>query len=146
MRVVIQRVRKALCEIEGRTVGAIGRGMVAFLGIGKGDRLQDAKYLAEKLVNLRVFEDDKRKMNLSLAQTGGEILIIPQFTLYGNCRKGLRPNFTDAAPPEIAKDLYLKFIELMKKRITKVERGEFGARMRILVDNEGPVTLILDSR
>lgn len=146
MRVVIQRVRKALCEIEGRTVGAIGRGMVAFLGIGKGDRLQDAKYLAEKLVNLRVFEDDKGKMNLSLAQTGGEILIIPQFTLYGNCRKGLRPNFTDAAPPEIAKDLYLKFIELMKKRITKVERGEFGARMRILVDNEGPVTLILDSR
>jgi len=146
VRVVIQRVRKALCEIEGRTVGAIGRGMVAFLGIGKGDRLQDAKYLAEKLVNLRVFEDDKGKMNLSLAQTGGEILIIPQFTLYGNCRKGLRPNFTDAAPPEIAKDLYLKFIELMKKRITKVERGEFGARMRILVDNEGPVTLILDSR
>jgi len=120
--------------------------MVVFLGIGKGDRLQDAKYLAEKLVNLRVFEDDKGKMNLSLAQTGGEILIIPQFTLYGNCRKGLRPNFTDAAPPEIAKDLYLKFIELMKKRITKVERGEFGARMRILVDNEGPVTLILDSR
>ncbi|MEA3485960.1 MAG: D-aminoacyl-tRNA deacylase [Candidatus Aerophobetes bacterium] len=146
MRVVIQRVRKALCQVDGETIGAVNKGMVVFLGIEKKDKLQDAEYLAEKLVNLRIFDDERGKMNLSLTQTKGEILIIPQFTLYGNCRKGLRPNFTEAAPPEVARRFYLKFIELVKKRIDKVENGEFGSRMRILVDNEGPVTLILDSK
>jgi len=145
VRAVIQRVRKALCQVEGKTIGAIDRGMVIFLGIGKEDKLQDAEYLAEKLVNLRIFDDEKGKMNLSVAQIEGEVLIIPQFTLYGNCRKGLRPNFIEAASPEIARGLYLKFIELVKKRIVRVENGEFGSRMRILVDNEGPVTLILDT-
>jgi D-tyrosyl-tRNA(Tyr) deacylase len=146
VRAVIQRVRKALCQVKGETIGAIDKGMVIFLGIGKGDKLQDAEDLAEKVVNLRIFDDEKGKMNLSVAQIGGEVLIIPQFTLYGNCRKGLRPNFIEAAPPEVAKRFYLKFIELVKKRIVKVENGEFGSRMRILVDNEGPVTFILDTR
>jgi D-tyrosyl-tRNA(Tyr) deacylase len=117
---------------------------VIFLGIGKEDGIEDIEYLAHKIINLRIFEDGKGKMNLSLAQVKGEMLVISQFTVYGDCKKGLRPNFARAASPEVAEQLYLKFIEIMKKKGIKAETGKFGAIMRVKVDNEGPVTLILD--
>jgi len=145
MRAVIQRVRSALCEVEGETVGSINKGIVIFLGIGKEDGIEDIEYLAHKIINLRIFGDGKGKMNLSLAQVKGEMLVISQFTVYGDCKKGLRPNFVRAASPEVAEELYLKFIEIMKKKGIKTETGKFGAIMRVKVDNEGPVTLILDS-
>jgi len=145
MRAVIQRVKEASCYVEGKKIGAIDKGIVIFLGIEKEDEADDAEYLARKVVNLRIFEDCRGKMNLSLHQVNGEVLVIPQFTLLGDCRKGLRPNFIRAAPPEVAKRLYEIFVELIKREIGKVEKGKFGARMRVLVDNEGPVTLILNT-
>jgi len=141
----VQRVRKASCEVEGKVIGSIDKGIVVFLGIGKEDNLKDAEYLAHKIAHLRIFEDDKGKMNLSLVQVKGEALVVSQFTVYGDCRKGLRPNFVRAASPDIAESLYLKFVELMKKEKVVVKTGKFGAMMRVTVDNEGPVTLILDS-
>jgi len=145
MRAVVQRVKKASCYVEGKKIGAIDKGIVIFLGIEKEDTALEAEYLAKKIVNLRIFEDCRGKMNLSLHQVKGEVLIISQFTLLGDCRKGLRPNFIRAAPLEVARRLYEFFVELMQREVGKVEKGKFGARMRILVDNEGPVTLILDS-
>lgn len=146
MRVIIQRAKKAECRVEGEVVGLINKGMVVFLGVKKGDKLSDVEYLVEKIVNLRIFSDEKEKMNFSLLQVKGEILIIPQFTLYGSCKKGLRPNFVEAASLEVAQQYYLKFIELMSKRVNTVENGQFGAKMRVVVDNDGPVTLIVNSR
>lgn len=145
MRAVVQRVKKSACYVDEQVIGSINKGMVVFLGIGKRDRVEDAEYLAEKIVNLRIFEDKKGKINLSLSQVGGGILLIPQFTLYGDCKKGFRPNFMEAAPVDSAKKLYLKFGELIRRRIDEVKEGKFGAQMRILADNDGPVTLILDS-
>ena len=146
MRVIIQRVKKAECLVKGGVVGFINKGMVVFLGVRKGDELADVEYLAEKIVNLRIFSDEKEKMNFSLLQVKGEVLVIPQFTLYGNCKKGLRPNFVEAASIKVARQYYLKFIELMSKRVNIVENGQFGAKMRVVIDNDGPVTLIVDSR
>jgi len=146
MRAVTQRVGKASCEVEGKRVGAIKKGMVVFLGVGRGDTVEDAEYLAEKIVNLRMFEDEKGKMNLSLVHIGGEILIIPQFTLYGDYRKGLRPNFMRAASRNLAEELFLKFVELVIKKGFSPQQGSFGAKMRIAVENDGPVTLILESK
>ncbi len=146
MRAVTQRVGKASCKVEGTLVGAIKKGMVVFLGVGRGDTVEDAEYLAEKIVNLRMFEDEKGKMNLSLVHIGGEILIIPQFTLYGDCRKGLRPNFMRAASRNLAEELFLKFVELVIKKGFSPQQGSFGAKMRIVVENDGPVTLILESQ
>jgi len=146
MRVIIQRVKKAECLVKGGVVGFINKGMVVFLGVRKGDELADVEYLAEKIVNLRIFSDEKEKMNFSLLQVKGEALVIPQFTLYGNCRKGLRPNFVEAASTKVAQQHYLKFIELMKKRVNIVENGQFGAKMRVVIDNDGPVTLIVNSK
>jgi D-tyrosyl-tRNA(Tyr) deacylase len=145
MRAVVQRVREASCEVNGKLVGSIGAGMVVFLGVGREDELVDVEYLAEKIANLRIFADEKDKMNLSLSQVRGEVLVIPQFTLYGDCRKGLRPDFIEAAPPNLARRFYLKFVTLMKEKVTAVKEGRFGAKMRIKVDNDGPVTLILSS-
>ncbi len=145
MRAVVQRVREASCQVNGKLVGSIGAGMVVFLGVGRKDRLADVQYLAEKIANFRIFGDEQDKMNLSLAQVKGEVLIIPQFTLYGNCRKGLRPDFIEAAPPNLARRFYLKFVTLMREKVTTVKTGKFGAKMRIKVDNDGPVTLILSS-
>ncbi len=145
MRAVVQRVKEASCYVKGKRIGAIDKGIVIFLGIEKEDKDGDAEYLARKVTNLRIFEDSTGKMNLSLHQVKGEVLVIPQFTLLGNCRKGLRPNFMRAASPEVARRLYEIFVELMQKEVGKVEKGKFGARMRVLVDNEGPVTLILDT-
>ncbi len=146
MRVIIQRVNKAECRVEGEVVGLINKGMVIFLGVRKGDKLADIEYLVEKIVNLRIFSDEEEKMNFSLHQVKGEVLIIPQFTLYGNCRKGLRPNFVEAASVRVAQQYYLRFIELMKKKVSIVENGQFGVKMRVVIDNDGPVTLIVDSR
>ena len=145
MRVVIQRVKGASCYVEGKKIGAIDKGIVIFLGIEKEDEDRDAKYLVRKVVNLRIFEDYREKMNLSLCQIKGEVLVIPQFTLLGDCRKGLRPNFMKAASSEVAKRLYKIFVELMQREVGKVEEGKFGARMEVIVNNEGPVTLILNS-
>jgi len=145
MRAVIQRVREASCHVEGKLVGAIKKGVVVFLGVGRGDSVEDAEYLAEKIVNLRIFEDAKGKMNLSLIHNGGEILIIPQFTLYGECRKGLRPNFVRAAPRNLAEELFERFVELMGKKGLSVQQGSFGAKMQVGAENDGPVTLILES-
>jgi D-tyrosyl-tRNA(Tyr) deacylase len=146
MRAVIQRVGEASCEVEGKLVGAIKNGVVVFLGVGRGDTVEDAEWLAEKIVNLRIFEDEKGRMNLSLVHTGGEILIIPQFTLYGDCSKGLRPNFMRAASRNLAEELFLEFVELVTKKGFSPQQGSFGAKMRIAVENNGPVTLILESK
>ena len=146
MRVIIQRVKKAECLVDDTIVGFISKGMVVFLGVRKGDKLADVEYLVKKIVDLRIFSDEEEKMNLSLLQVEGEVLVIPQFTLYGNCKKGLRPNFVEAASIEVAQKYYLRFIELAKKRVNIVESGQFRAKMRIIIDNDGPVTLIVDSR
>jgi len=132
--------------VQEERIGAINRGVVIFLGVEREDTSIQAEYLVKKIVNLRIFEDSTGKMNLSLLQIKGEAMVIPQFTLLGDCRKGLRPNFIRAAPPEIARRLYETFVELLEREVGRVEKGKFGARMRIFIDNDGPVTLILDSQ
>lgn len=145
MRAVIQRVRRASVTIDGEVQGEIGRGMVVLLGIHGNDTLTDLQWLAEKVVNLRIFDDAQGKMNLSLTDIDGAMLIISQFTLYGDCRKGRRPGFSSAAPPEIAEPLYRRFIEEIKNKQVKVATGIFQAAMDVELVNEGPVTLLLDS-
>ncbi|GAB6191381.1 D-aminoacyl-tRNA deacylase [Desulfocastanea catecholica] len=145
MRAVIQRVRRASVTIDGSIHGEIGRGMVVLLGIHGNDTLTDLQWLAEKVVNLRIFDDAQGKMNLSLAEIDGAMLIISQFTLYGDCRKGRRPGFSSAAPPEIAEPLYHRFIAEIKNKQVKVASGIFQAAMDVELVNEGPVTLLLDS-
>lgn len=146
MKVVLQRVSQAEVTVNGQSIGRIGRGLVLLIGVGHGDREEQARYLAEKCLNLRIFEDDEGKMNRSLLDVGGQILAISQFTLYGDTRKGRRPGFTDAAPPEIAEPLYERFVELLRDGGVKVETGRFGARMSVRIHNDGPVTLILEAR
>lgn len=145
MRAVIQRVKEASVEINGEIVGAIEQGLVILLGISQDDREEDADYLADKIPQLRIFNDAAGKMNLSLLDVGGRILAISQFTLYGNTRKGRRPSFVKAAPPEIAKPLYEYFIERISKYHIAVEKGIFGAMMLVKIFNDGPVTILLDS-
>jgi len=145
MRAVIQRVSRASVTINGTVHGEIGRGMVVLLGIHGNDRLTDLQWLAEKVVNLRIFDDQQGKMNLSLADIAGAMLIISQFTLYGDCRKGRRPGFSSAAAPDIAEPLYHRFIEEIKNKQVKVASGIFQAVMDVELVNEGPVTLLLDS-
>lgn len=145
MRAVLQRVKSAQVSIGGATVGKIGKGILLLLGISPEDSQKEADYLAEKAVNLRIFEDGGGKMNLSLLDTGGEMLIVSQFTLYGDCRKGRRPSFTGAARPEIAIPLYERFISSVKARGVPVSTGTFGADMLVSLENDGPVTLLLDT-
>jgi D-tyrosyl-tRNA(Tyr) deacylase len=145
MRAVIQRVRRASVRIDGEIHGEITHGMLVLLGIRSADALSDLQWLAEKVVNLRIFEDRQGKMNRSLADIDGEMLIISQFTLYGDCRKGRRPGFSSAAPPEIAEPLYRRFIEEVKNRQVRVATGIFQAAMEVELVNDGPVTLLLDS-
>ena len=145
MRAVIQRVRKAKVEVKGDNIGEIGQGILIFLGVKKGDSELDAEYLAEKAVNLRIFEDEKENMNLSLLDIKGEVLVVSQFTLFGDCRKGRRPSFTEAAPPVEAKTLYEKFIKILEKKGVKSKAGRFRAMMDIFLVNDGPVTILLDS-
>lgn len=146
MRACIQRVKQANVTIDNEIVGKIDKGLVILLGITHQDTEKEAEYLANKIVNLRIFEDESNKFNLSLLDINGEVLIISQFTLYGDCRKGRRPDFTQAGSPKLAKELYIKFIEMMKKTGIRVAEGKFGAKMLVDIHNDGPVTLILDSK
>ena len=145
MRAVIQRVRSASVTIDEEVVGRIGRGLVILLGVGVNDTEREAAWLADKTANLRIFEDDAGKMNLSLLDIGGQALVVSQFTLYGDARKGRRPGFTDAAPPEKADELYRRYVENLEKLEIEVQTGRFRAKMLVSIENDGPVTLILDT-
>lgn len=146
MRAVIQRVKAGSVSVDGKIVGQIGPGLVVLLGIGQGDKEEDARYLADKTANLRIFEDEKGKMNLSVLETGGEILAVSQFTLYGDCRQGRRPGFTAAAPPDLAQTLYLLFVSEIGSLGINVATGIFQEHMLVSIENQGPVTMLLDSR
>jgi D-tyrosyl-tRNA(Tyr) deacylase len=146
MRAVVQRVTDARVEVAGETVGEIGAGFLVLLGIARDDANTDADYLAEKIVNLRVFDDDEGKMNRSLQETGGAMLVVSQFTLYGDVRRGRRPSYSDAAEPEKASELYEYFVERVRSLGMKVETGVFQATMKVSLVNDGPVTILLDSR
>lgn len=145
MRAVVQRVKEAWVTIDGRVVGKIAHGLLVLLGVGEGDTEEDGRYLAEKISNLRVFSDDQGKMNLSVRETGGEILAVSQFTLYGDCRKGRRPSFSSAAHPDVANQLYLDFVNILRNQGLRVETGVFQAHMEVGLVNDGPVTLIVSS-
>ncbi len=145
MRAVVQRVREASVSVDGQTAGQIGAGFLVLLGIAPDDGEAEAAYLARKIVGLRVFEDAAGKMNLGLDEVGGSILAVSQFTLYGDCRKGRRPSFTDAAPPDHAEQLYRRFCTLVEKEGVPVARGVFQAHMAVALVNDGPVTLWLDT-
>lgn len=146
MRVVIQRVKNASVEIDGNVNGKINTGFLVLLGIASTDTKQDVDYLVKKVVNLRVFSDENDKMNLSLKDVNGELLVISQFTLYGNCREGNRPSFIESARPDVAVPLYEYFVEECKKQISVVETGVFGADMKVSLLNDGPVTIIIESK
>ena len=145
MRAVVQRVTAARVEVGGEVVGSIERGLVAFVGIGKGDGESEARYLADKIVALRVFEDDQGKMNRALADVVGGLLVVSQFTLYGDTSRGRRPGFDRAMAPAEAERLYDHFVALVRARHAPVATGRFRADMRVLVDNDGPVTLLLET-
>lgn len=146
MRVVVQRVNSSKVTVEDEIVGSINKGLNLLIGISKEDTEEDLLYLKDKILNLRIFEDENDKMNLSLLDIKGEILAISQFTLYGDCRKGRRPNFMEAEGGERARTLYERFVELLRESNLKVETGEFGAHMIVDIQNDGPVTLMLDSK
>lgn len=146
MRAVVQRVSEAKVTVGDRAVGAIGPGLVALVGAGEGDTEADAAYVAGKVAELRIFEDDEGKMNRSVEEVGGSVLVVSQFTLFGDCRKGRRPSFVRAMQPEVAGRLVERVGELLQDRGLRVETGEFGAMMDVLLTNHGPVTLLLDSR
>ncbi|MCS7174454.1 D-aminoacyl-tRNA deacylase [Pseudothermotoga sp.] len=145
MRAVVQRVHNASVSVDGKLVGQINAGLLVYLGVGKNDTEKDVEWMCDKIANLRIFEDSNGKMNLSLLQVNGELLVISQFTLYGDCRRGRRPSFDEAAPPEIGEKLYEMFIEKMKQQVKRVEKGIFGAHMEVESMNDGPVTILLDS-
>ena len=145
MKAVIQRVKKADVVVEGKTVGKIDKGFLILLGVVDGDTEKEAEVLASKTAKLRVFEDENEKMNLSLTDVGGQVLVVSQFTLYGNCRKGRRPSFAEAAGPELGKALYEKFLSICEELGYPPQHGEFGADMQVESINDGPVTLILDT-
>ncbi|MEC1292603.1 D-aminoacyl-tRNA deacylase [Bacillus mojavensis] len=146
MKLVVQRVTEASVTVDGDVIGQIGQGIMVLVGITHDDTEEDAAYLAEKMVNLRIFDDSDGKMNLSLLDTGGEVLSVSQFTLYGDTRKGRRPNYMNAAKPDKALGLYEKWNDLLREKGIKVETGKFGAMMDVKLTNSGPVTLIMDSK
>ncbi len=145
MRFVCQRVLNAEVEVSGRSVGRIEKGLLVYLSVGQDDTIKDAEFVAEKLVNLRIFPDEAGKMNRSILDVGGAILLISNFTLHGDCRKGRRPGFDDAAPPQLAEQLYEKVAGLIAQQGVPVEKGLFGEYMHVTSTNDGPVTFILDS-
>ena len=145
MRSVIQRVSQASVTVDGEIVGQIGAGLMVLLGVGQGDGPEQVRWMADKLTGLRIFEDDEGKMNLSLADTGGSMLVVSQFTLLGDTRKGKRPSFIAAAPPELAEELYEQFITAVKGRGVGVASGRFRTHMEVALVNDGPVTLIVES-
>ncbi|ADL08118.1 D-aminoacyl-tRNA deacylase [Thermosediminibacter oceani] len=146
MRAVVQRVKKASVTVDGEVISEIGPGLMVLVGVGHDDTPEDAEYLADKVASLRVFEDGEGKMNLSVADTGGEILIVSQFTLMGDVRKGRRPSFSLAAPQDKARELYERFVEYCRRKISKVKTGQFQAHMLVTILNDGPVTILLDSK
>lgn len=146
VRAVVQRVKHSYVKVDNNVVGEINKGLNVLIGICKDDTIEDLKYIRDKVVNLRIFEDEQGKLNLSLLDIGGELLIVSQFTLYGDCRKGRRPNFMEALGGEEAKGLYDEFIKLCSEEIKEVQTGEFGADMEVNIVNDGPVTLLLDSK
>ena len=146
MRAVVQRVKEAKVVVDGKTVGEIGRGLLVLLGVEQTDEEKDAEYLVSKIIHLRIFKDSEQKFNLSLVDVKGEMLVVSQFTLLGDCRKGRRPSFTDAALPEKAKELYEYFISSVAKNNIPVASGEFQAMMDVHLVNDGPVTMLLDSK
>ena len=145
MRAVVQRVKNAKVVVDGSVVGEIGKGVLIFLGVGLEDTTDDADYMASKIVHLRIFGDDVGKMNLSLLETGGEALVVSQFTLWGDCKRGRRPSFVRAADPAVANNLYQKFIFFLKEKSIQVAEGRFQEMMDVHLVNDGPVTLLLDS-
>ena len=145
MRAVLTRVKSASVAIDGNVVGKIGRGFLILLGVGPNDTEKECRYLAEKALGLRIFTDENDKMNLGLEAVKGDVLVVSQFTLYGNCRKGRRPSFTDAASPELGNALYEKFLSICEELGYPPQHGEFGADMQVESINDGPVTLILDT-
>ena len=145
MRAVVQRVSHAKVTVDDRTTGKIGRGLLVLLGVAERDTEQDADYLVDKVLNLRIFEDNDQKMNLSLLDVRGELLVVSQFTLYGDTRRGRRPSFINAAAPEKANELYEYFVAKSRELVSKVATGEFQAMMDVELVNDGPVTIILDS-
>lgn len=145
MKMVIQRVTGASVDIDGKTVGKIGKGYLMLLGVGEGDTEEIAEKMVDKLYKLRIFEDENGKTNLSAENVGAEILVVSQFTLYASCKKGNRPGFTDAAEPKTANELYEKVVSLCEGKFAKTEHGEFGAYMKVSLENDGPFTIILDS-
>lgn len=146
MRAVVQRVADCAVRVEGRQTGRIGRGLLVYLGVGREDTERDLAYLVDKVVNLRIFPDEQGKMNLSVTDTGGGILVVSQFTLYGDAREGRRPSYSGAAEGEQARGYYLRFLELLRQRGFEVQAGEFAASMEVSYTNVGPITILLDSR
>jgi len=146
MRAVIQRAKEASVSVQGNIIGQIEQGLVVFLGIAEDDTMDDVTYMAEKIVGLRIFEDEDGKMNKSLLEVGGGLLVVSQFTLLGDARKGRRPSFVQAANPQKANELYEAFIDICKKKVKQVEKGQFQAEMLVKVSNDGPVTILLDSK
>ena len=145
MRAILTRVNSASVTIDGEVVGKIGKGFLILLGVGPNDTEKECLYLAEKALGLRIFEDENGKMNLGLESVNGQVLVVSQFTLYGNCRKGRRPSFTDAAPPDLGNRLYEQFLAECEALGYAPQHGRFGADMKVASENDGPVTLILDT-
>lgn len=146
MRAVVQRVKSSKVEVDGKVIGSINGGLNVLLGICKDDTQKDLEYLVNKVLGLRIFEDKNGKMNKSLLDVGGELLVISQFTLYGDCRKGKRPSFIEALSGDEAEKLYEEFVEKCREVLGEVQTGEFGADMLVSIENDGPVTLIIDSK
>lgn len=142
----MQRVTRAKVTVEEQVVGEIGKGLVVLLGVAADDTARDVNYLAEKIIALRICDDEEGKMNLSVRETGGNLLVVSQFTLYGDVRRGLRPSWSDAAPPEIAEPLYELFVTNLRREITNVATGSFRRMMQLELTNDGPVTVLIDSR
>lgn len=146
MRAVVQRVVSSNVKVDGETTGEIKKGLLVLLGVGGDDTPKDTAYMVEKIVNLRIFEDENEKMNLSLKDVGGELLVVSQFTLFGDCRKGRRPGFSEAARPEKADEYYIDFVNKAKELGIKTETGRFQTHMMVELINDGPVTLLIDSK
>ena len=146
MRTVLQRVRHAEVAVDGEKIAGIGNGILALVAVSREDTDKDLHWMARKIVELRIFNDNEGKLNMSLQDTGGELLVVSQFTLYGDCRKGRRPSYSDAAPPAEAEKMYEEFVAIMRRIMPDVQTGKFQAMMDVSLTNDGPVTLILDSR